>query len=94
MTRGGYYEEAKMWRDWLLRGLANSRARVLTRRAAAIETLGSTTVLCTDKTGTLTENCMSIAELRLKGGKLSVPERHPARKCRRTFILGRVWPSR
>jgi len=42
-----------------------SRANVLTRRAAAIETLGSATVLCTDKTGTLTENRMSLAELRL-----------------------------
>ncbi len=42
-----------------------SKARVLTRRAASIETLGSATVLCTDKTGTLTENRMSIAELRL-----------------------------
>jgi Ca2+-transporting ATPase len=41
-----------------------SRARVLTRRAAAIETLGSATVLCTDKTGTLTENRMNVVELR------------------------------
>ncbi len=45
-----------------------SRARVLTRRASAIEALGSATVLCTDKTGTLTENRMSIAELRLPDG--------------------------
>ena len=41
-----------------------SRARVLTRRIAAIETLGAATVLCSDKTGTLTQNRMTIAELR------------------------------
>ncbi|MCW5734110.1 MAG: cation-translocating P-type ATPase [Enhydrobacter sp.] len=40
-----------------------SQARVLTRRAAAIEALGSATVLCTDKTGTLTENRMAVVEL-------------------------------
>ena len=37
-----------------------SQVRVLTRRASAIETLGATTVLCTDKTGTLTENRMAL----------------------------------
>jgi len=39
--------------------------RVLTRRYAVIETLGAATVLCTDKTGTLTQNRMTIAELRI-----------------------------
>lgn len=37
-----------------------SRQNVLARRAAAIETLGAATVLCTDKTGTLTLNRMSV----------------------------------
>ncbi len=37
-----------------------AQARVLTRRAASIETLGAVTVLCTDKTGTLTENNMRL----------------------------------
>jgi Ca2+-transporting ATPase len=50
-----------------------SKARVLTRRAASIETLGSATVLFTDKTGTLTENRMSVAELRLPGGDVFRP---------------------
>ena len=49
-----------------------SRARVLTRRASAIQTLGSATVLCTDKTGTLTENRMAIAEIRTESGKFNL----------------------
>ena len=44
-----------------------SQARVLTRRAAAIETLGEATVLCTDKTGTLTENRMTVVALHAVG---------------------------
>ena len=40
-----------------------SQARVLTRRASSIESLGAVTVLCTDKTGTLTENKMTVAHI-------------------------------
>ncbi|WP_308734769.1 cation-translocating P-type ATPase [Humidesulfovibrio sp.] len=40
-----------------------SRSRVLTRRMPAIETLGAATVLCTDKTGTLTLNQMTVRQL-------------------------------
>ncbi len=62
-----------------------SRERVLTRRAAAIETLGAATVLCTDKTGTLTENRMSIAELRLKNGKTFYPDKAAGKKIPKDF---------
>lgn len=44
-----------------------SKSRVLTRRAATIETLGAATVLCSDKTGTLTRNLMSVASLQAPG---------------------------
>ncbi|GAB2874804.1 HAD-IC family P-type ATPase [Pseudoduganella ginsengisoli] len=44
-----------------------SRVQVLTRRLAAIEALGAVTVLCTDKTGTLTENRMRIEQLHVDG---------------------------
>jgi Ca2+-transporting ATPase len=44
-----------------------SRQRVLTRRMPAIETLGSATVLCVDKTGTLTLNRMSVQALFASG---------------------------
>jgi Ca2+-transporting ATPase len=37
-----------------------SRVGVLTRRGSAIETLGSATILCVDKTGTLTQNLMKL----------------------------------
>ncbi|HXJ34091.1 MAG TPA: cation-translocating P-type ATPase [Candidatus Eisenbacteria bacterium] len=42
-----------------------AQRHVLTRRMPAIEALGATTVLCVDKTGTLTENRMTVRELRV-----------------------------
>ena len=44
-----------------------SRKNVLTRTPAAIEALGSATVLCVDKTGTLTQNQMAIHKLFASG---------------------------
>ncbi|THC46668.1 cation-translocating P-type ATPase [Massilia sp. Mn16-1_5] len=52
-----------------------ARANVLTRQLAAIETLGATTVLCVDKTGTLTENRMSVAALYADGAQWQTDER-------------------
>jgi Ca2+-transporting ATPase len=49
-----------------------ARSRVLTRRMPAIETLGSATVLCVDKTGTLTENRMRLAAVQAGGERLSL----------------------
>ena len=46
-----------------------SKKKVLTREPITIETLGSTTVLCTDKTGTITQNAMQVTSV-FDGDKL------------------------
>ena len=63
-----------------------SQARVLTRRASAIETLGATTVLCTDKTGTLTENRMTVATLGGAEGRWDKDSRDPPSPAMRDLL--------
>jgi Ca2+-transporting ATPase len=40
-----------------------ARQGIIVKRATTVETLGAATVICTDKTGTITENRMALAEL-------------------------------
>jgi Ca2+-transporting ATPase len=54
-----------------------SQSRVLTRRFPAIETLGAATVLCVDKTGTLTLNRMSLAAVHAAGETTDLTAEQP-----------------
>jgi Ca2+-transporting ATPase len=53
-----------------------SKINLLTRKSAAIETLGSITVLCVDKTGTITENKMEISSVYFKDQLVDKNEFH------------------
>ena len=54
-------------------GMRNmARHKAIIRRMKAVETLGSTTVICTDKTGTLTKNQMTVREFALVSANYGV----------------------
>ncbi|MEI6815245.1 MAG: HAD-IC family P-type ATPase [Bacteroidota bacterium] len=66
---------------------------IVVKQMKTVETLGSATVICTDKTGTITENKMSLAKVFVgKVGKINSPDKHLGEEEKELIRLA-MWAS-
>ena len=66
---------------------------IITKQTKTVETLGSATVICTDKTGTITENKMSLAQLYLFNSNIIVDTKEKLNSEAEEVLSYAMWSS-
>ena len=66
---------------------------VVVKQMKTVETLGSTTVICSDKTGTLTENKMTLSEIFLLSSRKTIDAKQPLNEEEKALITLAMWAS-
>src|SRR5690606_14118143 len=69
------------------------REGIIVKRSSIVETLGSTTVICTDKTGTITENTMQLKHLYDYGSDKIFDEKDFGDAALSTLVDYSMWSS-
>lgn len=69
------------------------RMGILVKQAKTVETLGSATVICVDKTGTITENRMELAAIHLRGSGTALGPVDWSLPSARHLITTAMWAS-